>query len=89
MGFVGSFFVGGEGGDASGICRLNDGVEVEGWRGLTAGVIAEVGEVERHTTIRSADAGHELADFGLELHGVDMDDIVGTGMNAIYVCCKT
>ena len=78
MGFVFSFFVGGEGGDASGIRSLDNGVEVESRRGLTVGVIGEVGEVERHTAVHSTGAGHELADFGLELHGVDVDDIVGT-----------
>ena len=56
----------------------NDGVEVEGRRGLTVGVIAEVGQVESHTTLLSADAGNKLADFRLELHGVDVDDIVRT-----------
>lgn len=102
MGFVCSFFVGGEGGDASGIGSLsattlfhlgislaslalrstfttsNNNVEAEGRRGLTVGVITEFGEVERHTTLLSADAGNKLADFRLELHGVDVDDIVRT-----------
>ena len=89
MGFVGSFLVGGEGGDASGIRSLDNCVEVEGWRGLTVGVIAEVWQVERHTAILSTDAGHELADFRLELHGIDMDDIVGMGVAGTHTRCKT
>ena len=128
MGFVGTFLVGGKGGNASGIRSLsattfahqvrgahqfhlgisqaslalrstfttpNDGVEVEGWRGLTVGVVADVGKVESRTTSHSTDAGDELANFCLELHGVDVNqrsrtpinksnavsnDIVGTGV---------
>ena len=86
MGFVNSFLVGGEGGDASGICSLDDGVEVESRRGFTVGVIAEVGKVERHTAVHSTDTDHELADFSSKLHSVDVDDIVGTGL-AGGQCC--
>lgn len=125
VGFVDSFLVGGEGGDASGICRLsaatlfhlgisqaslalrstfttpNDGVEVGSRSGFTVGVIVEVGQVEEHTAVHSPDAGHELTDFSLELHGVDVNqrsrtpinksnavsnDIVGTSV-AGWRCC--
>ena len=101
MGFVCSLFVGGKGGDAGGICRLDDGVEVESRRGLTVGIIAEVGKVESRTTILSTDTGDELANFCLELHGVDVNqrsrtpinksnavsnDIVGTSV-AGWRCC--
>lgn len=89
VGFINSFFVGGEGGDASGICRLNDSVEVERRRGLTVRVVAEIWKVERHTAVHSTDTGHELADFSLELHGIDMDDIVGTGMAGAHARYKT
>lgn len=67
----------------------NDGVEVESRSGLTIGVITEVGEVESRITLISADAGHELTDFSLELHGVDVDDIVGTGVTGAHARCKT
>lgn len=80
VGFVNSFLVGGEGGDAGGICSLNDGVEVEGWGWLTVGVITEVGKVESRTAVHSTDAGDELTYFHLEPHSVDVDDIVGTGL---------
>ena len=84
-----SFLVGRKSGDAGGVCSLNDSVEVEGWSGLTVRVIAEVGEVESHITLISADTGHELADFRLELHGIDMDDIIGTGVAGTHARCKT
>lgn len=99
--FVGTFLVGGEGGDVSGICRLNDGVKVECWRGLTVVVVTEVGKVESRTAVHPADAGHKLADFSLEIHRVDVNqrsrtpinksnavsnDIVGTG-EAGWRCC--
>ena len=103
MGFVGSFLVGGEGGDACGIRSLDNCVEVEGWRGLTVGVIAEVWQVESRTAVHSTDAGHELADFCLELHNIDVNqrsrtpinksnavsnDIVGTGVAGWRCCLK-
>lgn len=89
MGFVNTFLVGGEGGDISGVGRLDDGVEVESRIGPTGGVIGEVWQVERRTAVLSADAGHELADFRMELHSIDMDDIVGTGMTGTHARCET
>ena len=40
------------------------------------GLFAEVGEVEGGSPVLSPDAGHELTDFHLRFHSVDMHDIV-------------
>jgi hypothetical protein len=66
--FVGTLLVSREGGDASCVGRLDDGVKVEGWRGLIVGFFGEVGQVEGYTTIPSTGAGHKLAEFCLELY---------------------
>lgn len=89
MGFVCSFFVGGKCGDTSGICRLNDGIEVVGWCALTVGFIVEVGQVEGHTYIIPLNASHKLADSNMELHYVDVDNIVGTSVTGTHARCKT
>ena len=55
MALVGTLLVSRKCGYASGICRLEDGVKVEGWRGLIVGFFGEVRQIERSTTIYSAD----------------------------------
>lgn len=77
MVFVGTLFVGGEGGDAGGVGGFDDGVEVE--RGA-ARLVAEVGEVEGGAAGLSFYAGHKFANLHLKFHSIDMDDIVGACM---------
>lgn len=78
--FVGPLLVSRKGGDAGGVGGLDDGVEVEGGSALAVGVVAEVGEVEGDASRLPLDAGDEFADLNLILDGVDVDDIVGTGV---------
>ena len=75
--FVGTLFVGGEGGDADCVGSLDYGVEVED--GFVR-LVAEVGEVEDGLAILPPDAGDKLADLHIELDRVNVDDIVGTGV---------
>lgn len=80
MAFVGSLLVSRKGGDAGGVGGLDDGIEVESRGALAVGVVAEVGEVESDASRLPLDAGDEFADLNLILDGVDVDDIVGTGV---------
>ena len=75
---IGLLLGGGEGGDAGGVGGFDDGVEVE-YDGAVR-LVAEVGEVEGNEPRLPLDSGNEFADPHLELDGIDVDDIVGTGV---------
>ena len=78
---IGLLFSGGNGGDACGGCRFDDGVKVESDGG--GGLLAEVGEVAGGMAFLPLHAGDELADFHLWGDGVDVDDIFGMGFGCI------
>ena len=79
MVFVGFLLVGGEGRDAGGVGRLDDGIEMNGdW---FFGFFAEVGQVEGDAGGSPLGTGHELADLHLELNSIDEDYIVEVGMS--------
>lgn len=62
----------------SGIGCLDDSVEVE--HDGVARLITEIQEVESDASRLPLNAGDEFADLYIVLDGVDMDDIVGTGV---------
>lgn len=75
---VDTFLIGRESGDAGGVGGLHNGVKVEP-DGI-ARLVAEVGEVECDAVGLSLNAGDKLANLHIEFYGVDMHDIVGSGM---------
>lgn len=89
MALVGFLLVGGKGRDTGGVGGLDDGIEVESRGALAVGVVADVGEVEGDASRLPLDAGDKFADLHLELDGVDMDNIVGTGVTGTYAWVET
>lgn len=80
--FFGAFFVGRKGWDIGGIGGLDDGVEME-CDGIAC-LVVEVGEFEGNAAKLLLDAGDEFADLNIELNSIDVDNIVGAGVNGAW-----
>ena len=78
MVLVGFLFVRGECWYAGGVSGFDDGVEVK--RDGVGGFFPKVGKVEGNATGLPLHAGNKFTDLNIELHCIDMANIVGTGM---------